>query len=663
MRHISKASIISDAPDSTCASASSINPPDPSSDHPDCASSLEKIIDAIPNPVFFREAGRSRVVFNRAFVDAFGPSGINTIDEMTALEPFAGPSSEMPGSGDGPSGGTGARSQEFSYRHPDGTLHYATCNMAPYSPSDGSKAGTVGVISDITAHRRMEEELRRSEERYRTLFEESNDGFFQASVDGTITDVSPAVVSLLGYASADEMKAMNWIDICADPSERHRFKAELAGCGHVKDFAVAVTRKDGSALILSINARAVEGADGRVSAIRGVLRDITRHRQLEEQLLHSQKMEAVGKLTGGIAHDFNNMIMAINGYATLVRSSLSDCDQTKRYIEQIMDVTDRAANLTKRLLAFGRKQAVSLRPVSLNEITQRAGHLISRLIGERIEFVTRLGVQNFTVMADSGQIEQLLLNLATNGRDAMGGKGMLTVTTTSETIDDRFIEANGYGVRGTYACLSVKDTGTGIDGANLKRIFDPFFTTKDVGKGTGLGLSIVYGIVKQHSGFITVQSALNEGTEFRILLPAVQARPRRLTTQISMVPFSVEGRETVLLTEDDPGVREITRALMEESGYKVIEAVDGEDAVARFNENRDDISLLLFDVMMPKKNGKEAFDEIKKTAPWIKVLFFSGYSEDAVSMQGFFDPGANFISKPVPPHQLLKKVRMVLDGH
>ncbi|MEK7679426.1 MAG: PAS domain S-box protein, partial [Deltaproteobacteria bacterium] len=229
MKHISQASAAGDAPGSTCASASGINPQCPFSDLPDYASSLKKIIDAIPNPVFFREDGRSHMVFNRAFVEAFGASGWKIIDEMTVRPSFAGPSSEMPGSGDGPSGGTGARSREFSFRHTDCTLHYATCNMAPYSPSDGSKAGTVGVISDITAHRRMEEELRRSEERYRTLFEESNDGFFQALVDGTITDVSPAVVSLLGYSSADELKGMNWIDICVDPSERQRFKAELAG--------------------------------------------------------------------------------------------------------------------------------------------------------------------------------------------------------------------------------------------------------------------------------------------------------------------------------------------------------------------------------------------------------------------------------------------------
>lgn len=648
MRDTTPASIITDLPDTAASSVSTIDSSGLPAQPPEHTGFPEKIIDAIPVPVFFSEPGQSQVTFNRAFAEVFGSSGAMIAEDLTSGTPFDG---------------AGDLSREFSFIHADGSLHHAICNIAAYPLADRAQAGIVGVISDITAQWRTQEELRRSEEMYRTLFEDSNDGFFQASVDGIISDVSAAVVALFGYASADEMKGMNCADICSDPLQGQRFRAEMAGRGHVKDFEASVARKDGSAMILSINARAVEGKDGRVAGIRGVLRDMTRHRQFEEHLLHSQKMEAIGKLTGGIAHDFNNMIMAINGYATLVRSKPSDTEQTRHYIEQIMDVTDRASNLTKRLLAFGRKQGVSLCPVSLNEIAQRAGHLISRLIGERIEFVTRLGGRNFTIMADSGQIEQLILNLATNGRDAMAGKGTLTISTSAETIDDAFIEANGYGVKGTYACLSVKDTGSGIDSETLKRIFDPFFTTKDVGKGTGLGLSIVYGIVKQHSGFITVDSVLNEGTEFRILFPTVQARPRRLSTQLSMVPFTVAGRETVLLTEDDPGVREITRALLEESGYKVIEAVDGEDAIDRFNENRDDISLLLFDVMMPKKNGKEAYDEIKKTAPWVKVLFFSGYSEEAISTEGFFEPGANFISKPAPPHLLLKKVRMVIDGY
>ena len=656
MRHISQVSISGETPDSTTAGVSGINHPHLLTEHPEHTGSLEKIIDAIPAPVFFTEAGQGNVFVNRAFKEAFGSSVSMVIDEITACVPSAGPGSDKA------PGAAGGKSREFSFRHSDGTIHYLSFNISSYCLPDAAEAGVLGVINDMTAYRQMEAELRDSQERYKTLFEESSDGFFQASADGTISGASPAVVSLLGYASEDELRGVNCADICAETSDRKRFRAELADKRQVKDFDAVVTKKDGSTMILSINARAIEGKDREVSAVRGVIRDITRHKQVEEQLLHSQKMEAIGKLTGGIAHDFNNMIMAITGYATLVRSRLPEGEQTKHYIEQLMDVADRASNLTRRLLAFGRKQGVSLRPVSLNEIVQRAGHLISRLIGERIEFVTRLGTQNFTVMADSGQMEQLLLNLAMNGRDAMAGSGTLTITTSEQTIDAGFIEANGYGLAGAYACLSVKDTGAGIDSDTLKRIFDPFFTTKDVGKGTGLGLSIVYGIVKQHSGFITVDSVLNEGTEFRILLPTVQARPRKLTTQLSMVPFTVAGKETVLLTEDDPGVREIARALLEESGYKVIEAVDGEDAVAKFNENRDDISLLLFDVMMPRKNGKEAYDEIKKTAPWIKVLFFSGYSEDVISTEGFFDPGANFISKPVPPHLLLKRVRMILDG-
>lgn len=396
--------------------------------------------------------------------------------------------------------------------------------------------------------------------------------------------------------------------------------------------------------------------------LQGVMVDITERNMLEDQLRQSQKMEALGTLTSGVAHDFNNILTAIIGYGNLLQMKINKDDPLKVYIDQILSSAERAVNLNQSLLAFSRKQIINPQPVKLNDIVRRAEKLLMRLIGEDIEFKTMMS-EEITIFADSGQIEQVLMNLCTNARDAMPKGGLLTIETGSMRLDAEFIRTHGYGETGTYAVISVTDTGTGMDKTTVERIFEPFFTTKEMGRGTGLGLAIAYGIVKQHNGYINVYSEPDSGTTFRIYLPVFEPHsdiPVRLPETSDSVEIT-GGTETVFLAEDDPDVRGFTKELLTEYGYKVVEAADGEDAVLRFAENRDSIRLVILDVVMPKKNGREVYNEILKTAPDMKALFMSGYASSYIQKKGIIDEGLNFMHKPVSPADFLKKVRELLD--
>ncbi|HEX8949883.1 MAG TPA: ATP-binding protein, partial [Dissulfurispiraceae bacterium] len=385
-----------------------------------------------------------------------------------------------------------------------------------------------------------------------------------------------------------------------------------------------------------------------------------RHQKLQAQLLQVQKMESVGRLAGGVAHDFNNMLTAIIGFGGLLQMGLEEGSRQRGYLDQMVSAAEKAANLSQGLLAFSRKQVKSLDPVDITEIIIKMKKILSRIISEDIEFRTVLKGENLVVMADSGQLEQVLLNLVTNARDAMPAGGQLTIETGSALMDDEYVKAHGYGEPGEYALISVSDTGTGMDEATKQKIFEPFFTTKEVGKGTGLGLSIVYGIVKQHNGYVNVYSEKERGTTFRIYLPLV--RTEAGSDAGREIPVVEGGTETVLIIEDDVQVRQFSRTALESFGYRVIEAVDGEDALRRFDEHKEDVQLLLLDVIMPKKNGMEVYNEIKRTRPDIKVIFSSGYTGDVLTDKGIIKDGMSFISKPVSPHDLLSKVRKVLDG-
>ena len=383
-------------------------------------------------------------------------------------------------------------------------------------------------------------------------------------------------------------------------------------------------------------------------------------KRLEEQLRHAQKMEAIGTLAGGIAHDFNNILTAIIGYANFLLLKVDDNVSLKQDVEQILSASERAVTLTRSLLAFSRKQLITLKPINLNEIINNLKKLLSRLIREDIEIKVDLTDESLTVMADAGQIDQVLINLVTNARDAMPNGGVLTIATESVDLNQEFFKGRTPERPGRYALLSVSDTGIGIDEETQQKIFDPFYTTKEVGKGTGLGLSMVYGIVKQHNGYIEVFSKPNQGTTFRIYIPLVEL-PKEKSEEIkAQIPIK-GGTETVLIAEDDEQVRALSKEMLIQSGYKVIEAVDGEDAVRKFRENKDKIQLLIFDVIMPKKNGKKAYEEILRLKPDIKAIFISGYATEVISKHGIIEDDLHFICKPLSPSELLRKVGEVLD--
>jgi CheY-like chemotaxis protein len=334
-------------------------------------------------------------------------------------------------------------------------------------------------------------------------------------------------------------------------------------------------------------------------------------------------------------------------------------DPLQSYVTQILTSANRAANLTQALLAFSRKQIISPKPVDLNEIIRGVKSILSRIIGEDIELSIVLTDKDLIAMADSTQMEQVLMNLATNARDAMPNGGSLIIRTDRVELDDEFVKAHGYGKPGSYAIISIEDTGYGIDEDTEKRIFEPFFTTKEVGKGTGLGLSMVYGIINQHGGYINLYSKPGVGTIFKMYLPLIQSQVEEEEPAVFRVLKG--GNETVLIAEDDVQVRELTKEVLKGFGYKVIEATDGADAVRVFNDNKDAVQLLILDVIMPKKNGKEVYDEIKEINPGVKAIFMSGYTADMIHKRGILEEGLNFISKPILPDELLRRIREVLD--
>ncbi len=406
---------------------------------------------------------------------------------------------------------------------------------------------------------------------------------------------------------------------------------------------------------------------GELSAAFNAMAESLRIREEEKehlaaQLLHAQKMEAVGQLAGGVAHDFNNILCAIIGFGTLLEMGMNKDDPARGHLKQILSAADRATKLTQGLLAFGRKQIINLCPADLNEIVTNIEKMLTRLITEDIELRLFLSNRKLNVLADSGQIDQVLINLATNARDAMPGGGILTIETGEEQPPDDFLADAGALPLTRFAVLIVTDSGTGMERDLRERIFEPFFTTKEVGKGTGLGLSMVYGIIKQHNGHITVGSEPGKGTSFRIYLPLTpkESLPGILDEEIPALPLA--GTETILVVEDNPEVRNLNRTVLETFGYRIVEANDGEEAVTQFLRYRDEIDLVVMDVVMPKLNGREAYAKISDIRPDVKILFTSGYTADIVQQKGIITEGFNFLSKPMTPATLLKKVRELLDA-
>jgi signal transduction histidine kinase/ActR/RegA family two-component response regulator len=421
-----------------------------------------------------------------------------------------------------------------------------------------------------------------------------------------------------------------------------------------------IVRKDGE--IRWVESMMVPNYDfnGDLISYDGLIRDITTRKRLEEQLVHSQKMESIGTLAGGVAHDFNNILTAIIGFSSILTRKIPEDNPSRFYIDQIQLAAESAASLTGSLLAFGRKQKINPMPLNINVLIKKVEKLLSRLIREDIDFRTVLLDENLNVMADFSQMQQVLMNLVSNARDAMPEGGLLLLTSESFRIDNEFVRSRCFGKPGKYVLIAISDTGIGIDEMLKEKIFEPFYTSKEIDKGTGLGLSIVYGIIKDHKGYIEVDSELDKGTTIKIYLPMIETgKDKSIELIEEVIPNG--GRETVLLVEDNSMIRQFLTSELTEFGYRLIVAEDGEEALNKFMEHKDDIQFLITDVIMPKKNGKEVYTEIQKIRPDIKALFLSGYSEEMLKNECVFTKEMNFMPKPVKPYDLLKRIREILD--
>jgi len=511
------------------------------------------------------------------------------------------------------------------------------------------------AIEDITDRKRMESELTEYEERFRQLFETAKDGLLLINKqNGKIANVNPAIVEMLGYSSNELIgKQLQDIGLLKDIKDFKETIRKLIQAGFIDYENVLAETKQGQ--LIDVDLYLVD----RARFIQCNVRDITERKRLSAQLLQSQKMEAIGHLVAGITHDFNNILSGIMAYQSLVDEEMKDDDPLRPYLHELDILAQKAAILTRSLLAYCRKQVMEMTPSDINYIVSDIEKLLNRLISENIEFNVRVAEEALISNVDRGQIEQVLLNLATNSRDAMPNGGVLTISTERMQIDSGFIQANGFGKVGDYAVLSVADTGVGMDEKIKEHIFEPFFTTKEVGKGTGLGLAMVYGIIKQHNGFISLYSKPGDGTIFKIYLPLLLTReniPEK--SALTSVP---SGDETILLAEDDPTLRKVLRKFLENHGYTVLEAVNGEEALNVFSKENAGIDIIVTDMIMPKIHGNELYEKAKIMRPDIKVLFMSGYSIDIIAKKGVLNEELNVLSKPFGPFTLMEKVREVLD--
>ncbi len=515
------------------------------------------------------------------------------------------------------------------------------------------------IVRDVTESKKTREDVLREREKLQTLSDNAPFGMVLISKEYSFTYINARFTELLGYDLSDVPDGRTWFQK-AYPDQQYRRKAQVAWSEDFKDNKAGiclprvfqVTCKDGTVRTLNLTISGLTSGDYLMTC-----EDITEVKRLESRLNQVQKMESLGTLAGGIVHDFNNILTAIMGYASLIRMKVSKDVHVNAYVDQILSTSQKAADLTKGLLAFSRQQPVALAPININEAIKGTEKLLRKLITEDIELRISFTEDDTVVMADKSQVDQIFFNLTANAKDAMRKGGILSIETEIVFMDSRFIETGGFGSPGRYVMVRVSDTGHGMDETTREKIFEPFFTTKEVGKGTGIGLATVYGIVKQHNGYITVYSEPGQGTTFHVYLPSTDKKVKE--KKGSVIPIA-KGEETILIAEDDADVLRTVRAVLQQYGYKTIEAIDGDDAVEKFNMNQD-IDLVIIDSIMPRKNGREVYEEITAKNPGIKVLFTSGYTKDIILHKGIKESNFNFLAKPILFDKLLRKVRQILD--
>jgi PAS domain S-box-containing protein len=541
---------------------------------------------------------------------------------------------------------------EWKYLRTDGTPFDAEVSLTRIDIR--GETYLQAIIRDITRRKRTEEDLRRLS----IAIEQAAEEIIITDAEGTIQYVNPAFEAISGYSRQDAIgQTPRLVKSGVHDKAFYEDLWNTIKGGNIWTGQITNRRKDGALIHEDAIISPLMNSSGGLTGYISLKRDITEEVKLHSQLRQAQKMESVGTLAGGIAHDFNNILTALIGYATIVQMKMEKDSPLMPYIDQVLSASQKAADLTRSLLTFSRQQPITLAPLDLNDAIRATEKLLKRLLTEDIDLHTSLAGERTVVMADRSQIDQILFNLVSNARDAMPKGGLLAIGTDVVDMDRRFIGTFGFGEPGRYVLISVSDTGVGMDAATREKIFEPFFTTKELGRGTGLGLATVYGIVKQHNGYITVDSQPNQGTAFHIYLPAVDLTANNKEHE---APAVKGGDELILIAEDNGEVRRFMCDVLKRYGYRIVEAVDGDEAVRSFRDHTG-IDLVILDSVMPKRNGREAYEEIRGVDPHVRVLFTSGYTRDIILDKGVEEGKFDFIAKPLLIGKLLAKVREILD--
>lgn len=527
---------------------------------------------------------------------------------------------------------------------------------------EGERA-ILGIITDITERKRTEEALKKSEEKYRTLFEESKDTVYISTPEGTFIDINPAGVELFGYSSKEDILQVDIArDIFCNAKDRDRFQQTLKKQGYVKDYELNLKRKDGQKLNVLETATVVRDTQGKIVAFQGIIHNLTERKKLEEQLLQAQKMETIGTLAGGVAHDFNNLLTAILGNVELGMQETKPDHPVYRDLIEIEKAAIHARTLIVQLLSFSRHQMLKPKLLNFNHTIEEMLKMLRRIIGEDIELKIDLADELSNILADPAKLQQMLMNLFTNARDAMPNGGQIILKTQTLSADQIVDLPNTLNQSRKYVELTIFDSGMGINPKNLDRIFDPFFTTKEVGRGTGLGLAVVYGIVKQHNGHIEVKSEVGKGTTFKIYLPAAP-NAKEVKKEVKVRMAENRGNETILIAEDERSVLKVAVRILQGLGYTVLTARDGEEAMQVFEDNYKNLDLVIMDVVMPKEGGPETFEKMQLIKPDLPVLFVTGYDFNAkvADMYHLKQNQIRVLQKPYTTEILSQKVRELLE--
>jgi two-component system cell cycle sensor histidine kinase/response regulator CckA len=546
---------------------------------------------------------------------------------------------------------------ESRYVASDGTVVWGQVAVALVRDAADKPHFAISTVQDVSERKQAEEALRQSEERYRELFENANDMVFTLDLDGNFTAINRSGERITGY-ERDELLGRNFAQLVA--AEDAESSYGLASDGEAKTFECSIVANDGRRVPIEVASRLIR-EHGEPVGVQGIARDVSERRELEEKLRQAQKLEAIGLLAGGVAHDFNNMLTAITGYSDFALAALDTGRGVRRAdIEEIAKAAERAGALTSQLLAFSRKQILRLEVVDLNDVVGEMDKLLRRLIGEHIDVVTAFGAGLGRIKADRSQLEQVIVNLAVNARDAMPNGGKLVIETANADLEEVRAHAPELG-SGPHVLLTVTDTGCGMDAATQARIFEPFFTTKGRGQGTGLGLATVYGVVKQSGGHISVESEPGVGTKYRIYLPRVD-EPVAISDDDAEPVESANGSETILLVEDEEIVRKLIRDTLRRSGYTVVEAQDGVEAMHICERRSEPVDIVVTDVVMPNMTGPELIERLAPAQPQLKVLYVSGYTDGRVASRGQLGSATDLLMKPFTPNLLARKVRELLDA-